>query len=82
MTNFVALLHGLLPKDILAQISSSPQDYLDRPLTHLGLDSLSTFEVLTRIEQDLGHELDYETIDPDSLTTLRGLSSLLGRNEI
>ncbi|WP_194947863.1 acyl carrier protein [Actinomyces trachealis] len=82
MINLVTLLQGLLPKDVLANIAASPQDYLDRPLTHLGLDSLSTFEILTRIEQDLGHELDYETIDPDSLTTLRGLKSLVGWDEV
>lgn len=71
------IFKGLLPGSTIEKISADPDPYLDEPLTHLGLDSLSMFEVLSRIESEIGHELDYDELSYDSFSTLRGLLDIL-----
>lgn len=77
MSDISYLLTGLVPASTIHRIEAAPREYLGLPLSHIGVDSLSTFEILDRIEERLGYELDYDALSYESFSTLGGVMSLL-----
>ena len=65
----------------LAEMGLSQEDVSDgMNLTQTGvLDSFALMELLSQVEQELGAELDFDTLTPEEFTSLRGLGAAFAK---
>ncbi|MBP6391448.1 MAG: acyl carrier protein [Flavobacteriales bacterium] len=65
----------------LAEMGLSQEDVTDSMnLTQTGvLDSFALMELLSQVEQELGAELDFDTLTPEEFTSLRGLGAAFAK---
>ncbi|QGQ18360.1 acyl carrier protein [Cellulomonas sp. JZ18] len=82
---------GALDRDVVAQaVTRALEETLGRPLTdvedatslfdELGLDSTGVLAVLISLEDQLGIEIDPESVDEDHLATFGGLVDCVRHN--
>ena len=74
-----AIRTALAPR--LAEMGLAQADVGDgMSLTQSGvLDSFALMEFIGRLEQDLGLELDFEALEPEQFTTVRGLAAAFSK---
>jgi acyl carrier protein len=73
------VLGGLLSEPEIRAIVHDYESYKDRPLLHLGLDSMKTMGVIINMESKLGLRIDYEALDLAEIATLERIYSFIGR---
>ncbi|MFI1074887.1 alcohol dehydrogenase catalytic domain-containing protein [Streptomyces puniciscabiei] len=73
------VLDGLLTEPEIQQITDNYETYQDRPLLHLGLDSMKTMGVILNMESKLGLKIDYEELDLAEISTLGRVRSFIDR---
>ncbi|MFE3186554.1 alcohol dehydrogenase catalytic domain-containing protein [Streptomyces violascens] len=72
-------LDGLLTETEIEEIIDNYESLQDRPLLHLGLDSMKTMGVILNMESKLGLEIDYEALDLAEISTLGRVRSFIDR---
>jgi acyl carrier protein len=75
--NLRTLFEELMTTDTLDMIEKDYNKYKDVSLTNLGVDSLSSVELILRLEDIYEVSIDYETIDMKDFETLNKLNSYI-----
>ncbi|NUO97508.1 MAG: acyl carrier protein [Nonomuraea sp.] len=73
-------LGGLLPEEEILKIIEDYEACKDRPLLHLGLDSMKTMGLVINIESAYGIDIDYERFHLDEIATLERLKGFIERH--
>lgn len=71
------LFQGLMTDETLNKLESNLEEYIDCDITSLGIDSLVFMELVLRIEEISNEEIDFDTFDISSISTIRKILSMI-----
>ncbi|HEY0222716.1 MAG TPA: acyl carrier protein [Lactovum miscens] len=75
------LFKGIVEENELKEMILHTSKYLETEIVSLGVDSLALMELVLRIEDLLGQEIDFDTFDIDSVSTVGKIISLISESK-
>ncbi|ALS38441.1 acyl carrier protein [Enterococcus rotai] len=79
--NIEKLLSGLVEEKVINDIIGNIEQFEYVPIKNLGVDSLALMELVLRIEEQAGIEIDFDEFEVDSVSTLNKISHFFNQSE-
>lgn len=64
------IFDGIINQNDIADIQNNIEEYWDKEITELGIDSLTYMQLVLRIEEITKKEIDLDNFDIESISTL------------
>lgn len=74
LENLIKILNDFLPSEKVDDIILNYEDYKQKSLTYLGIDSLSIMGLILNIQKISGKEIDFETFNIEDIESLEKLN--------